>query len=65
MSRTAIIGAGMSGLALAQQLQVSAEVKILDKSRGFGGRMATRMRGDYQFDHGAQLSISKINAFFY
>lgn len=39
----AIIGAGLSGIACAQQLTAAGyRVCILDKSRGLGGRMATR-----------------------
>ena len=39
----AIIGAGLSGIACARQLTAAGyRVCILDKSRGLGGRMATR-----------------------
>ena len=39
----AIIGAGLAGLTCAQQLRaVGYQVCVLDKSRGLGGRMATR-----------------------
>ncbi|MGB3299794.1 MAG: FAD-dependent oxidoreductase [Phormidesmis sp.] len=39
----AIIGAGLSGLTCARQLTAAGyQVCILDKSRGLGGRMATR-----------------------
>jgi predicted NAD/FAD-dependent oxidoreductase len=38
-------------------------VRVFEKSRGFGGRMATRIRGDYQFDHGAQYFTAKSNEF--
>lgn len=39
----AIIGAGLSGMTCAQQLTVAgSNVCLLDKSRGLGGRLATR-----------------------
>lgn len=39
----AVIGAGLSGLICAQQLSAAGlQVCVLDKSRGLGGRMATR-----------------------
>ena len=50
----AIIGAGMAGLACARALTLAGEtVVVFDKSRGVGGRCATR-RGDHgDYDHGA------------
>ena len=51
----AIIGAGMAGLSAAQSLQNNGlQVKLFDKSRGPGGRMATRRVDQFAFDHGAQ-----------
>lgn len=51
----AIVGAGLSGVIAARDLaRAGARVAIYEKSRGAGGRMATR-RGDAgSFDHGAQ-----------
>lgn len=59
----AIIGAGLSGALCAQQLSRAGwQVKVFEKSRGVGGRMATRrarMPGPdgveltVEFDHGA------------
>jgi renalase len=55
MTKVAIMGAGMAGLAAAERLRPHGIVSVIfDKSRGFGGRMATRRTGDFQFDHGAQ-----------
>lgn len=54
-----IIGAGLAGLTLAQELQKkSKSVLVLEKSRGVGGRMATRRDGDFTFDHGAQFYVA-------
>ncbi|MDJ0698654.1 MAG: FAD-dependent oxidoreductase [Woeseiaceae bacterium] len=63
MRSIAIIGAGLSGLVLAQRLQTAAHVTIFEKSRGTGGRMATRYAGDYSFDHGAQFITARSTAF--
>ncbi|WP_013324818.1 NAD(P)/FAD-dependent oxidoreductase [Gloeothece verrucosa] len=49
----AIVGAGLSGLICAQQLQKSGlRVVVLDKSRGVGGRVATRRLENTCVDHG-------------
>jgi predicted NAD/FAD-dependent oxidoreductase len=60
----AIIGAGMSGLTCARALQAAGfHVEVFDKSRGTGGRLATR-RADYgTFDHGAQYFTARDPAF--
>lgn len=50
-----IIGAGLSGLICGRQLaRQGVDVKIIDKSGGVGGRMATRRLQGTQIDHGAQ-----------
>ncbi len=59
----AIIGAGISGLALAHMLKDKAHVTLFEKSRGVGGRMSTRYAGDYEFDHGAQFFIARSKEF--
>ncbi|MER3433680.1 MAG: FAD-dependent oxidoreductase [Leptolyngbya sp. ERB_1_1] len=49
----AIVGAGMAGLSCAQSLQQAGyKVIVLDKSRGLGGRMATRRLQGTHADHG-------------
>ncbi len=51
-----MIGAGISGLICARRLRdVGMDVRVFEKSRGVGGRMATRRTEDgLRFDHGAQ-----------
>lgn len=46
-----IIGAGLSGLLIGKALK--KDCIILEKSRGVGGRIATRRINDEGFDHGA------------
>lgn len=49
-----IVGAGIAGLSAARILAKYHDVTVIDKSKGVGGRMATRKIGDCQADHGAQ-----------
>lgn len=54
--RVAVIGAGMAGLGAARTLQkAGVSVVVFEKSRAYGGRVATRRIGDYTFDHGATI----------
>ena len=58
--QTVIVGAGISGLLIARVLHDSgARVTVLEKSRGFGGRLATKRVGDAVFDQGAQYFTVK------
>jgi renalase len=51
----AVVGGGMAGVACARTLlQAGNRVTVIEKSRGFGGRMATRRTEFGGFDHGAQ-----------
>lgn len=51
----AIVGAGMAGIACARTLsQAGHRVTVFERSRGAGGRMATRVTPFGSFDHGAQ-----------
>ena len=53
---TLVIGAGISGLTMASRLRnMNEKVIILEKSRGVGGRIATRRDGVSTYDHGAQF----------
>lgn len=59
MRRVAVIGAGLSGLVAARELCECSEVTVFEKSRGYGGRMATRYGGGFEFDHGAQYFTAR------
>lgn len=55
MFDVAIIGAGLAGLTCAQQLhQAGYSVVVVEKSRGVGGRVATRRLHDTCADHGVR-----------
>lgn len=59
-----ILGAGMSGLMAARSLQQAGrEVLVVDKGRGFGGRMALRRIGEATFEHGAQFLEARSEDF--
>lgn len=52
----AVVGAGMAGVTCARTLvQAGHRVTLIEKSRGAGGRMATRRSEFGGFDHGAQF----------
>lgn len=60
----AVIGAGMAGLTCAQQLQQAGyKVVVIEKSRGVGGRMATRRLYGTFADHGACYLSPKSDRF--
>jgi predicted NAD/FAD-dependent oxidoreductase len=62
--RIAIIGAGVSGLCAAQELNKAGySVTLFEKSRGVGGRLSTRYAGPYEYDHGAQYFTVKDDRF--
>jgi predicted NAD/FAD-dependent oxidoreductase len=62
--RIAVIGAGMAGLACAQELaRADVRVTVFERSRGLGGRLATRRQGDLAFDHGAQFVTARSRSF--
>lgn len=59
-----IIGAGIAGLCAAGELlKAGRRVTVLEKSRGPGGRMATRRVGGAVCDHGAQFFTIRGRAF--
>lgn len=63
--RVAVIGAGLTGLACARRLhEAGLAPLVLEKSRGLGGRLATRRtaEGD-RYDHGAQFVTARDPGF--
>ena len=59
MFDVAIIGAGISGLICAQQLQQAGyRVVVVEKSRGLGGRVTTRRLQDTCADRGLSYLIA-------
>lgn len=64
MKHVAIIGAGMAGLSALQTLkQHDIHVTVFDKSRGSGGRMATKKVGESSWDMGAQFMRAHTDEF--
>ena len=66
--RVAIVGAGISGLSCATELQAAGyDVTLFDKGRGPGGRMSSRRfstpLGEAIADHGAQYFTARDPAF--
>ncbi len=63
----AIIGAGMAGLKAASTLhRIGMNVTVFEKSRGLGGRLASRRTDFGHFNHGAQYVTARdpgFNAF--
>ena len=59
-----VIGAGIAGGYLGSALgQLGHEVVVFEKSRGFGGRLATRRGDAVQFDHGAPFFTARTALF--
>lgn len=59
-----VVGAGLAGLTAASALSDDGtSVLVVDKSRGVGGRMATRRIGGATFDHGAQFITVRDESF--
>ena len=53
-SRLCIVGAGLAAAGMADALsEEPVSVTVLEKSRGVGGRAATRRRDGCRYDHGA------------
>ncbi|WP_227396576.1 NAD(P)/FAD-dependent oxidoreductase [Jeotgalibacillus aurantiacus] len=62
--QTVIVGAGLTGITAARQLQHKGEnILLIDKSRSVGGRMATRRVDGGKADHGAQFFTTRTEAF--
>lgn len=59
-----IVGAGVAGLTAARSLaDAGLTVRLLDRSVGPGGRLATRRIGDATLDHGAQFFTVRSDRF--
>jgi len=58
-----VVGAGLSGVLAARGVAATAEVTVVEKSRGVGGRLATRRLGPATFDHGAQFFTAQSPVF--
>lgn len=57
----AIIGAGICGLSLGAHLnEAGIDHFIIEKSRGVGGRLATRRDGAATYDHGAAFYVDTV-----
>lgn len=50
-------------MVIARRLSVSAEITVFEKSRGVGGRIATRYASKFEFDHGAQFFTARTAGF--
>ena len=62
--RIAMVGAGVGGLMASRCLHDHGiEVTVFDKSRGVGGRLATRRENGLAFDHGAQYFTARDSRF--
>jgi renalase len=64
MFEIAVVGAGVAGLTCARKLQQAGrQVVVFDKSRGLGGRLATRRLASTHADHGVCYLQPKGAAF--
>lgn len=63
-SEVLVVGAGLCGLHAATRLQAAGRsVLVVEKSRGLGGRAATRRWNQRPVDHGAQFFTAKTPEF--
>lgn len=62
--KIAVIGAGLAGIAAARRLtDRGAKVVVFEKSRGFGGRCASKRWEGQVMDHGAQYFTAREEKF--
>ena len=63
-SSFAVIGGGLAGIAAAREIAArGASVTIFEKSRGLGGRCASKRWEGHVIDHGAQYFTIRDEAF--
>lgn len=58
-----IIGAGIAGLTIANEIKNKHNITVFEKSRGFGGRLSTRYADPFYFDHGCPYFEAKTPVF--
>ena len=59
-----ILGSGIAGLAAASRAKKDGKsVLVVDKGRRLGGRISTRRKNGFLFNHGAQFVTAKGNEF--
>ncbi len=63
MKSIAIIGAGISALSLARQIQPYYHYQLFEKSATAGGRVASRTLAEQTLDHGAQFFTARSPQF--
>lgn len=64
ISKHAVIGAGLAGLACANRLQTANQtVAVFEKARGTGGRLSSRHRLNATFDLGCQQLNASTHQF--
>lgn len=63
MLNIGVIGAGLAGLYLSNTLAKKSMLTLFEKSRGVGGRIATRRAEPYEFNHGTQYFKIKNQSF--
>lgn len=63
--KVAVVGGGLAGVTAARELsKAGTAVTVFEKSRGLGGRLATRrMDGGFSADHGAQYFTARTQEF--
>ncbi|WP_420452454.1 NAD(P)/FAD-dependent oxidoreductase [Ilumatobacter sp.] len=62
--RVVVIGAGIAGLVAARRLvEAGVDVRVVDKGRSVGGRLATRRIAGARLDHGAQFFTVRSDTF--
>ena len=61
-SKIAVVGAGISGLTCAYELQkAGCQVDVFEANDYVGGRMATRVKGGLAFDIGANFFVKRYH----